>query len=176
VKTAIIGDPKLLDLLEEPSALESVRPHRELTEIVRRSIRVKARIVSADERESGLRAVLNLGHTVGHALEAVSGYSRLTHGEAVSLGLVAALRIGVALGLTPKALADRTEVLLARLGLPVDVRAEPLEDAVRLIGHDKKRKGSKLTFVAARELGQVETLDLPLSELERTVLALKEPA
>ena len=61
---------------------------------MRRSIRVKARIVSFDERESGLRAVLNLGHTVGHALEAQAGYTALTHGEAVSLGLVAALRLG----------------------------------------------------------------------------------
>jgi shikimate kinase / 3-dehydroquinate synthase len=175
VKTAIIGDPSLLELLEEPSALESVRPKKELIEIVRRSIRVKARIVSADERESGLRAVLNLGHTVGHALEAVSGYSRLTHGEAVSLGLVAALRIGVLLGFTPRILADRVEALLASLGLPTDIRAEPLDAAVSLIGHDKKRKGSKLTFVVARDLGQVQTIDLALSDLDEAVLALKEP-
>ncbi|MFZ5895925.1 MAG: 3-dehydroquinate synthase [Myxococcota bacterium] len=176
VKTALIGDPGLLDLLDDPSALEGVRPRELLIEIVRRSIRVKARIVSADERESGLRAVLNLGHTVGHALESVAGYSRLTHGEAISLGLVAALRIGVSLGFTPAALATRVESLLARLGLPVDVGAEPLEDAVRLIAHDKKRKASKLTFIVAHDVGRVETMDLPLADLEAAVLALKRSA
>jgi shikimate kinase/3-dehydroquinate synthase len=172
VKTALIGDPGLLDLFDDPEGLESVRPSELLSQIVRRSVRVKARIVSADERESGLRAVLNLGHTVGHALEAVAGYARLTHGEAISLGLVAALRIGVALGYTPRALADRTEALLARLGLPTDIRSEPLDDAVRLIAHDKKRKASKLTFIIARDLGRVETIDLPLLDLERAVLDL----
>lgn len=173
VKTAIIGDPELLSAFDEAESLEAVRPHELLSDIVRRSVRVKARIVSADERESGLRAVLNLGHTVGHALEAVAGYSRLTHGEAVGLGLVAALRIGVTLGFTPRALAERIEALLRRIGLPTDIRNEPLDDAVRLIAHDKKRKASKLTFIVARELGRVESVDIPLAELEAAVLALK---
>lgn len=175
VKTAIIGDPELLAAFDDPEALESVRPADLLSDIVRRSVRVKARIVSADERESGLRAVLNLGHTVGHALEAVAGYSRLTHGEAVSLGLVAALRIGVTLGFTPAPLADRIEHLLRHIGLPTDLRSEPLEDAVRLIAHDKKRKASKLTFIVARDLGHVESVDLPLAELEAAVLGLRSP-
>lgn len=173
VKTAIIGDPELLSAFDSADALEAVRPHELLTDIVRRSIRVKARIVSADERESGLRAVLNLGHTVGHALEAVAGYSRLTHGEAVSLGLVAALRIGVTLGFTPGPLAERIEELLRRIGLPTDIRNEPLADAVRLIAHDKKRKASKLTFIVARDVGRVESVDIPLAELESAVLGLK---
>ncbi|MGC4090751.1 MAG: 3-dehydroquinate synthase [Polyangiaceae bacterium] len=173
VKTGIIGNPALVELLEQPSGPKAHESRDLLIEIVRRSIRVKARIVSADERESGLRAVLNLGHTVGHALEAVAGYTRLTHGEAVSLGLVAALRIGVTLGLTPKPLAERIESLLARLGLPVDLSAEPLDDAVRLIAHDKKRKAGKVTFIVARGLGDVTTLDIPLSDLERIVRELR---
>ncbi|HET9933889.1 MAG TPA: 3-dehydroquinate synthase [Polyangiaceae bacterium] len=176
VKTAIIGDPDLLGAFDRAEELETVRSHELLSDMVRRSVRVKARIVSADERESGLRAVLNLGHTVGHALEAVAGYSRLTHGEAVSLGLVAALRIGVTLGFTEVSLADRVEELLRRIGLPTDVRSEPLDDAVRLIAHDKKRKASKLTFIVARDIGRVETVDLPLAELESAVLGLKRVA
>src|SRR5690606_35817590 len=116
-------------------------------EVVARCIRVKADVVSRDERESGLRATLNLGHTVGHALEAKAGYSRLTHGEAVSLGLVAACRLGEQIGQTPAELSERVVRLLGSLGLPVDVASEPLEDAARLIGHDKKRAGSKLRFV-----------------------------
>ncbi|HWZ90771.1 MAG TPA: 3-dehydroquinate synthase, partial [Polyangiaceae bacterium] len=91
VKTALIGDPELFALLEQNPEQVAERDPELCMELVRRSIRVKARIVSFDEREGGLRAVLNLGHTVGHALEAQAGYTALTHGEAVSLGLVAAL-------------------------------------------------------------------------------------
>ena len=143
-------------------------------ELVRRSVRVKARIVSLDERESGLRAVLNLGHTVGHALEAQAGYTALTHGEAVSLGLVAALRLGEALGHTPPELSQRTLDLLRRLGLPATLVGQPLEAAAALIGHDKKRAGSGVRFVLVKALGQVETLLMPLTELRNRVLALAQ--
>lgn len=172
VKTALIGDPGLFELLEQETERVLARSNEILTQLVRRSIRVKARIVSADERESGLRAVLNLGHTVGHALESQGGYSRLSHGEAVSLGLVAALRIGVALNATPRDLAERTERLLAKLGLPADIAREPLADAVALIGHDKKRAGKSIRFVLAHGLGDVVTRDLELAEVTRHTLAL----
>jgi shikimate kinase/3-dehydroquinate synthase len=172
VKTALIGDPEMFSLLE--NNIERIaRRDLELTaELVRRSVRVKARIVSVDERETGLRAVLNLGHTVGHALEAQAGYTALTHGEAISLGLVAALRLGESLGKTPKELTQRTLDLLRRLGLPATLSGQPLEAAAALIGHDKKRAGSAVRFVVARGLGQVETLPIPLSELRSHVLAL----
>ena len=174
VKTALIGDPEMFALLEA-NAESVARRDQDLTaELVRRSVRVKARIVSFDERESGLRAVLNLGHTVGHALEAQSGYTALSHGEAVSLGLVAALRLGEALGLTPTDLSQRTLTLLRRLGLPATLVGQPLSQAVELIGHDKKRAGSDVRFVVARALGQVETIPVPLTELRTRVLALAE--
>ena len=172
VKTAIIGDAELLDVLEDERAAIVARETSALSKIVRRSIRVKARIVGLDERESGLRAVLNLGHTVGHALEAPGGYTRLTHGEAVSLGLVAALELGRALGRTPAALAERARRLLAAYGLPVDVARQPLAEAAALIGHDKKRAGSVLRFVVAREAGQVEAVELGLEELRARVMSL----
>jgi 3-dehydroquinate synthetase len=165
VKTAIIGDPELFDLLEREAAGIAARDAALLTDIVRRCIRVKARVVSADPREAGLRAVLNLGHTVGHAVEAVAGFERLTHGEAVSLGLVAALRIGEKLGHTPKELSERTRHLLGALKLPIAIEKEPLAEAADLIGHDKKRAGSKVSFVFARGLGDVYTSPLDLSEL-----------
>lgn len=173
IKTAIIGDAALLELLERDSARVLTRDPELVAEIVRRSIRVKARIVSQDPKESGVRAVLNLGHTVGHALEAHAGYARLSHGEAVSLGLVAALRIGMRLGFTKPELARRIEALLARLGLPVDLKAEPLAEAATLIGHDKKRTGKRLRFVVARAVEQVETTDLDLDMLQSSVLTLQ---
>jgi len=172
VKTALIGDPELFDLLEREAAGIAARDAGLLAEIVRRCIRVKARIVSADPREAGLRAVLNLGHTVGHAVEAQAGYERLTHGEAISLGLVAALNIGEKLGHTPRELAERTRRLLAGLRLMTALENEPLAAAAELIGHDKKRAGSQVNFVFARALGDVVTIPLDLAELRELTRSL----
>jgi 3-dehydroquinate synthetase len=119
-----------------------------------------------------LRAVLNLGHTVGHALEPQAGYATLSHGEAISLGLVAALRLGGRLGVTPPALTARTEALLARFGLPVDLGRQPLAEASQRLGLDKKRAGTTLRFVAARDVGVVTYIDLPIAELRDHVAML----
>lgn len=174
VKTAIIGDPALFELLERDAARVRAREPGLVAEMVRRSVRVKARIVSEDERESGLRAVLNLGHTVGHALEAEAGFEGLTHGEAVSLGMVAALEIGEKLGGgTPAALRERTVRLLSELGLPVTLERQRLERSAALIGHDKKRAGKKLKFVVAHDVGRVDTTELDLGELRATVERLR---
>lgn len=175
VKTAIIGDPELFELLEREASGVAARDPELLTEIVRRCIRVKARVVSADPREAGLRAVLNLGHTVGHALEAQAGFERLTHGEAVSLGMVAALRIGERLSHTPRELVDRTRRLLDQLGLVTSVEQEPLADAAQLIGHDKKRAGSKVSFIFAHGLGDVRIAPLDLRELRELTRQLASP-
>jgi shikimate kinase/3-dehydroquinate synthase len=172
VKTAIIGDPDLLTFVEQHAAGVRARDLELAAEIVRRSIRVKARVVSLDEREDGIRAWLNLGHTVGHALEAYGGYGKLRHGEAISLGLVAALKIGERLGITERALTERCILAQRVLGLPVDLASQPLARASELIGHDKKRAGGRLKFVAARRVGQVELVDLTLDELRGHVAAL----
>lgn len=172
VKTALIGDAALFELLERHSAELLAKEGSVLTEVVRRCVRVKARVVSLDPREDGIRAWLNLGHTVGHALEAYGGYGKLRHGEAISLGLVAALRIGERLGITDRALSERCILLLRVLGLPVDLHGQPLARAVDLIGHDKKRAGSRLKFIAARAPGTVEIVDIDLQELRAHVLAL----
>ena len=103
VKSAAVGDPGLFELIERPSPTGVLgRDLALVEEIALRAVAVKAAIVARDERESGDRALLNLGHTVGHALEAEGGFSRLTHGEAVALGMVAALRVGEALGATTR--------------------------------------------------------------------------
>ena len=117
------------------------------------------------QRERGERAHLNLGHTLGHAMEAFAGYGRLTHGEAISLGLVAALRLGTRLGHTPSELSTRIEHLLKQLGLPVDLKAHQLPGASSLLGHDKKRAGDQVRFVFARDVGDVFTEHLALDAL-----------
>jgi 3-dehydroquinate synthetase len=126
---------------------------------------VKARIVSLDEREQGLRATLNLGHTIGHALESAGGYTALTHGEAVALGLVAALRLGERLGHTPAALTERVTRLLADLELPHRLERAALERATALLRLDKKRARDAVKFVFAHDVGRVDTASVPLSQL-----------
>jgi shikimate kinase/3-dehydroquinate synthase len=172
VKTALIGDPALLELLEAELPAVKARSPELVAEVVRRSVRVKARVVGLDEREGGQRALLNLGHTLGHALESHAGFERLMHGEAVSLGLVAALRMGEALGETPKSLTERTVRLLDALGLPVDLAREPLAEAAKLIALDKKRSGASIRFVLAKGPGCVVLRDLPLADLEQLAQTL----
>ncbi len=176
VKTALIGDAELLkEIREQKSAIANREVHF-LEQMVRRSVQVKARIVGLDERESGLRATLNLGHTIGHAFESEDNYGRYTHGEAVSLGMVAALELGVRLGETDPALAAEVTEDLARLALPIKVTGPMLRRASSLIGHDKKRAGGKVRFVFVKGVGRVVPVWLELAELSREIEALASAA
>jgi shikimate kinase / 3-dehydroquinate synthase len=172
VKTALIGDRGLFELLEAERGRVSRRDLDLLSEVVRRCVQVKARIVGLDERESGMRAVLNFGHTVGHALEALGEYRRYTHGEAVSLGMVVALRLGVRLGYTPIELAERVEDLLVGLELPVGVNLEEAVASASLVMHDKKRAGSALRFIFAHAVGDVRSERIGLEDVCQLVRSL----
>jgi 3-dehydroquinate synthetase len=156
VKCGFIADPEILALLEGSGpALAAPLVH----ELVARAVRVKAEVVAEDETESGRRAILNFGHTVGHALEAASGYG-LLHGEAVALGMIAALELGAALEVNPRALAQRAVALLARLALPVDLARRLGADVWTRITVDKKRRGSTIRFVLCPEPGKTVLRDL----------------
>jgi shikimate kinase/3-dehydroquinate synthase len=172
IKTALIGDAGLLDLIEREAAGVLSRDQDLLAQVVRRCIAVKASVVSRDEREGGLRAALNLGHTLGHALEAHGGYGHLTHGEAVSLGLVAALGIGERLGVGSPALSERVLGLLGRFGLPVNLHEYPLAEATALVANDKKKSGASIRFVLCPEPGRIEFRSLALAELESLARSL----
>lgn len=144
VKAGLIGDPELLDLCEgHADALHAGRLDV-VEEAIERAIRVKVAVVDEDPREGDRRRVLNLGHTLGHALEAV-GEGRWTHGEAIAMGLVAEARLGERIGITEAGVADRIEGVLAALGLPTgpgpDLVTADLLDALR---HDKKRARGKV--------------------------------
>jgi len=175
IKTALIGDPELLELIEGRLEATRARDPELLSEVVDRCIRVKARIVSLDEREQGIRAWLNLGHTIGHALESAGGYTALTHGEAVALGLLAALRLGERLGHTPSALTARVHRLLSGLGLPHRLERAALERATALLRLDKKRARDAVKFVFAQDVGQVTTASVALSDLVRWTPELADP-
>jgi len=171
VKTALVGDTELLAVLESQAEAVRSRAPAALREVVHRCVAVKARIVSRDEREHGLRRVLNLGHTLGHALEACTGFRQYTHGEAVALGLVAALQIGQRLGVTAAPLCQQVTDLLARLGLPTDLARSPIREAVDHLAHDKKRHGTYIHFVVVSAAGRAETQLLPIEQLRRLALA-----
>ena len=160
VKYGLINDAAFFAWLEtHGSGLvegdEAARQHA-----VRTSCAAKARIVAADERESGARALLNLGHTFAHALEAECGYSdELLHGEAVAMGLVMAFDLSARLGLCSIADAARVERHLAAVGLPteptaLDGRVWSIDSLIGHMGRDKKVEGGKIAFVLARGIGQ----------------------
>lgn len=172
VKTALIGDGELFSLLRERRKEVLARDCELMSEVVRRCVQVKARIVGLDEREGGIRAVLNLGHTLGHALEALGEYKRYTHGEAVSIGLVAALGLGVRMGVTPRELAQEVEARLAEFRLPVRVENREMRAAAELLGHDKKRSGKWLRFVLAHAIGDVRCVKITMDELRALVSEL----
>lgn len=141
------------------------------------SCQAKADVVAADERENGRRALLNLGHTFGHALEAATKYdsSRLVHGEGVSIGMVLAHRFSARMNLASPDLADRVEAHLRAVGLPTrmdEIPGElpPTEVLMDAIAQDKKVKGGKLTFILTRGLGESFVADdVPASEVERFI-------
>ena len=159
-KYGFIADTQLLTLLEERPADAASGDADVLTEVVRRGVAVKARIVAADEREAGERALLNYGHTFGHAIESTTGYGTYRHGEAVALGMVAAARLGEELGISEAGLADRTVALLESLGLPTGgVRVDPAE-IWAVMGRDKKARGG-IRFVLCTRPGHAVLVDEP---------------
>lgn len=166
VKTALLGDAPLFELLEANVERLQKFDAELIEEVVRRCVAVKASVVTRDPREAGLRAALNLGHTIGHAIESVGGFGHHTHGEAISLGLVAAFRLGTKLGFTPADLTTRVTRLLSALGLPTALEREPLDKAAELLGHDKKRGGNAVKFVFCPAPGRVHFELLPLPELQ----------
>lgn len=167
VKHAVIAGEEAFAACEHHAPALVARDETALARVVRDSVRTKARVVEADPRESGLRAILNLGHTVGHAVESVAGYGALRHGEAVALGLVAIARFARSRGwTTDPALPDRLERLLDALGLPVclplDLDPEALAAAVFF---DKKRTRGSITIAVPVALGRVDLRPLGVEEV-----------
>lgn len=140
-------------------------PPPELGRVIDRSIAYKAEIVGRDEREqTGARLLLNLGHTVGHAIETASG---MLHGEAVALGLIAACRVSAAVLGAPRELERELAAALAATGLPTDLDRFLGEDVLARVRVDKKRIGAHLRFVAVREVGSCEPVEIGVTELGR---------
>ena len=149
VKYGLIGDEPLFALLEACAGRKE-----QIEEIIFRSCDQKRRIVERDEQDTGERMLLNFGHTLGHAYEKLGNYSRYMHGEAVSCGMAAILRMGEAHGLTEPGTAARAEALLSRFGLPTRPDDIPPEALKETLAYDKKSDGGSLTAVFCREVGE----------------------
>ena len=165
VKAGLALDRLLLERLEHDPTAALDGDADALAPLVLRAAVAKAEVVSADEREGGRRMHLNLGHTVGHALETALGHGALLHGEAVAIGTVAELRLGVELGVTPPELAERGEALFERLGLPTRLPAVDRAALLDAMRRDKKvRDGVRFVLLEGVERPLVRPVDLTTVE------------
>jgi 3-dehydroquinate synthase len=178
VKYGALGDAKFFEWLEQNGPLALDGDSAAMVHAVAHSCQMKADIVARDERETGERALLNLGHTFGHALEAATGFSdRLKHGEGVAIGTVLAFRLSVKLGLASGQDAERFARHLKAVGLPASIADIPgprpdTESLIGHMGHDKKVQDGKLTFVLLRRLGEAfVTNQVPLEALRQVLAA-----
>jgi 3-dehydroquinate synthase len=154
VKHGAIHDAAFFAWIEDNAGALAAGDHDALAHAVRRSCEIKAAVVADDEREQGARALLNFGHTFGHAIESGQGYGAWLHGEAVSAGMVLAARLSTELLGLPAADAARLESLLARLGLPVAAPAMPVSRWMEFMGRDKKNEGGAVALILLERLGR----------------------
>jgi 3-dehydroquinate synthase len=153
VKHGIVLDQGYFEALERDADRLTSRDLDALEPAIGGSCRLKAGVVERDEQEAELRHVLNHGHTIGHAVEAATGYAAWTHGEAVALGMAAEARLARRIGLTGEETVARTEALLVRLGLPVRMPPVDIDAVVAGIAHDKKARDGRVPFVLAPRIG-----------------------
>ena len=173
VKHGVVLDADYFADLETCRGALLARDIETLTRVVAGSCRLKANVVERDEQEAELRAVLNYGHTIGHAVEAVTGYARWTHGEAVSLGMAAEARLAERLGVASRETADRQIELLRAVGLPVRDSGAAPSAVLEALGRDKKAREGRVPFVLAPEIGRFTVVfDVPREAVLETLQEL----
>jgi 3-dehydroquinate synthase len=168
IKYGVIWDEDLFTKLEHCDGLNSLdRIKEELLEImITRSCQAKAEVVSQDEKESGLRAILNYGHTIAHAVESLTHYKQFVHGEAVAIGMVTAGKIAVEMELWTAEAAKRQDALIVKAGLPTEIPAElAMEDILETIKSDKKVKAGKVRFILPTAIGKAIISDRVTPEI-----------
>ncbi len=167
VKYGAIRDLAFLEWIEAHARALLDREPEAMAHAIGRSCGIKAAIVAEDEREAGARALLNFGHTFGHAIESALGYGEWLHGEAVAAGMALAARFSARQGRIPGEAAERLAALLARLDLPAKPPAFPRERWLEFMGRDKKNRGGRITLILLDALGRATIVkDAPEAELE----------
>jgi len=154
IKHAMIRDPRLLELLEERAEGLLALERAVTSDVVTRSAAIKAKIVSEDEKEQGIRIILNYGHTIAHGLEAATDYKRFLHGEAVAIGMMGAAMISREMGFLFQEVVDRQKALLERFGLPTTFSGVDIERLLQATELDKKVRGKRVRWVLLRGIGQ----------------------
>lgn len=165
IKYGVIRDADLFARLEKQMPRLLAVDAAALGPVVRRSCQIKAGVVAADEKETGLRAILNFGHTFGHAIEALTDYVRYKHGEAVGIGMVMAGRVSARLGLCSADGPARIKDLVMAAGLPTKPPAFARSEWERAVTADKKRRGKGIRFVGIRRIGRCELVTISIREL-----------
>jgi 3-dehydroquinate synthase len=160
VKAAALWDARFFAQLERQAEALMARDAKRLLPVLERACAIKAEVVARDEREGGLRMLLNLGHTLAHAVERLSGYRRILHGEAVAMGMAYAARRSEQLGLGSAGTAQRIEALLRRFGLPTELPAHPRRAYLEALRVDKKSRNSRIRYIGLRRIGRAEVVEL----------------
>jgi len=173
VKCALAGDPELWDRLLSAGGKWKGFEGEEWRWVVRRAVAFKASVVERDEKETSLRRILNLGHTIGHAMEKSSGYGRLLHGEAVAMGLAWEAILGMKLGVTGGELVDDLVALLIDMGFPLDDPGVALTSIAAAIGMDKKRVVLDVDLPLVAAPGRCEMRRVPLAEIRRELPGIR---
>ncbi|MBI2194309.1 MAG: 3-dehydroquinate synthase [Planctomycetes bacterium] len=171
IKYGIIRDEDFFRYLSDHRDEIFAHSRDVLEHVIATSCQVKAEVVSKDEKESGLRMILNYGHTVGHALEAAEGYGRYRHGEMVSIGMMAAARMSERLGIAAPGLVEQHAQVLSRFGLPTRCPVPDYEDVMSRMYLDKKATDRHLRFILATRIGEVVVSDQVTETLVRDVLS-----
>lgn len=173
VKYAMILDANFFDYLSQYAEALNMHHKETLEYIVAKCCELKAYVVSQDEKEQGLREILNYGHTFGHAIETLSGYQTLNHGEGVAIGMMIAAKLAVLCNLIPREIAKRQYDLLKRLNLhviPNSVRQLTCEQIITIMRRDKKARQGHLRFVLPTQIGQCQTFDdIPLDKTAQAI-------
>ncbi len=175
IKHGIIAGQELFDFIRKQTDLLLKLDRDVLEEAITRSCEIKASVVARDERESGLRAILNYGHTVGHGIEAATGFARYSHGEAVAIGMVTAAIISEVKGIATPGIADEIASTLVSVELPVVMdRNIDIEQVIAAMSYDKKNIGGKLRFILPRRIGEVVVTEDVTGEDVRSALVEQE--
>lgn len=175
IKYGPIADMGFLDWIEANLDALRARDKSALAHAVKRSCEIKAWVVGQDERESGLRAILNFGHTFGHAIETGLGYGAWLHGEGVGCGMVLASELSARLGLVPASFVERMTRLIERAGLPVKAPRMPMARWLELMRVDKKNEGGEIRFVVIEGLGRAGMRGAPDAMVAEVIAAHTEP-
>lgn len=175
IKYGCISDPELLELASEIGHKKEAKEHDQygIMELIERCVRIKIKVVEEDETEEGLRRILNFGHTIGHGIEKLGNFTRLSHGEAVAVGMTAAVKIGESIGITKAGCCEELVSILKSFSLPVEI-TDPVDAVYEAMLSDKKKQGDGIHFVFIEEFGKTQVKKIPAAELKIMMKVLGE--